>query len=64
MDNPKFYKTEKGDVINMMMITQMYKKADFDYCIVEFAGGSTKCVITEEEMKRLYENFMFNIINI
>ena len=63
MDNPKFYKTEKGDVINMMMITQMYKRPE-GFCMVEFAGGSTKCVITEEEMERLYENFMFNIINI
>ena len=63
MDNPKFYKTEKGVVINIMMITQMYKQAD-DFCIVEFAGGSTKCVITEKEMERLYENFVFNVINI
>ena len=62
MDNPKFYKTEKGDVINIMMITQMYKQAD-DFCIVEFAGGG-KCVITEKEMERLYENFVFNVINI
>ena len=63
MDNPKFYKTEKGVVINIMMITQMYKQAD-DFWIVEFAGGSTKCVITEKEMERLYENFVFNVINI
>ena len=62
MDNPKFHKTEKGVVINMMMITQMYKQSD-GFCIVEFAGGS-KCTITEKEMERLYENFMFNVINI
>ena len=46
----------------MMMITQMYKRSD-GFCIVEFAGGS-KCTITEKEMERLYENFMFNVINI
>lgn len=28
MDNPKFHKTEKGEVINMIMITQMYKRSD------------------------------------
>ena len=62
MDNPKFHKTEKGVVINMMMITQMYKRSD-GLCIVEFVGGG-KREITEKEMERLYENFMFNVINI
>ena len=63
MDNPKFHKTEKGDVINMIMITQMYKRSD-GFCIVEFAGGGKCVIITEKEMERLYENFVFNVINI
>ena len=52
---PVFYKTEKkGEVINLAMITQMYKRDDM--CIVELVSGSA-CVITADEMEILFRGF-------
>lgn len=59
MNYPRFYKTEKGEVINLSMITQMYKRND-DTCIVELVGGSG-CVVTEEEMERIYRGFRVSV---
>lgn len=55
MNYPAFYKTEKkGEVINLAMVTQMYKRDDM--CIVELVSGSA-CVITEKEMEQIYHSF-------
>ena len=58
MNTPKFYKTEHGDIINLAMITQMYKRND-DICIIELVDGSG-CTVTEEEMERIYNAFTFH----
>ena len=58
MNTPKFYKTEHGDIINLSMITQMYKRND-DICIIELVDGSG-CKVTEEEMERIYAAFKFH----
>ena len=55
MNYPRFYKTEKGEIINLSMITQMYKRDD-DVCVVDFVDGGG-CTITEEEMERIYRGF-------
>lgn len=55
MNYPRFYKTENGDIINISMITQMYKRND-DICIIELVGDSA-CTVTEEEMERIYREF-------
>ena len=55
MNYPVFYKTEKkGEVINLAMVTQMYKRDDM--CIVELVSGNA-CVITEKEMEQIYHSF-------
>lgn len=59
MNYPKFYKTEKGEVINLAMITQMYKRND-DICIIELVSGSA-CTVTEEEMERIYRGFRVSV---
>lgn len=59
MNYPAFYKTEKkGEVINLAMVTQMYKRDDM--CIVELVSGSA-CVITEDEMERIYRGFKVSV---
>ena len=58
MNTPKFYKTEHADIINLAMITQMYKRSD-GYWIVELVSDNG-CLVTEEEMKRIYNAFTFH----
>ena len=62
MNIPRFYKTENGEVINLSMVTQMYKRSD-DICIIELVGGNG-CVITEEEMERIYNIFKVSIFKV
>ena len=52
---PRLYKTEKGDIINLSMITQMYKRND-DVCIIELVNHS-EYTVTEEEMERIYNMY-------
>ena len=52
---PRLYKTEKGDLINLSMIIQMYKRND-DVCIIELVDGS-EYTVTEEEMERIYNMY-------
>ena len=59
MNIPVFYKTEKkGEVINLAMVTQMYKRDDM--CLVELVSGSA-CVITEDEMERIFKSFSVSV---
>lgn len=55
MNYPRLYKTEKGDIINLSMITQMYKRND-DVCIIELVNDS-EYTVTEEEMERIYNMY-------
>ena len=52
---PRLYKTEQGEVINLSMITQMYKRND-DVCIIELVNDS-EYTVTEEEMERIYNMY-------
>lgn len=52
---PRLYKTEQGDIINLSMITQMYKRND-DICIIELVDGGG-CTVTEEDMERIYNMY-------
>ena len=52
---PRLYRTEKGDIINLSMITQMYKRND-DVCIIELVNDS-EYTVTEEEMERIYNMY-------
>ena len=55
MNHPRFYKTENGDIINLSMITQMYKHSD-DVCIIELASGNAS-EVSKEDMERIYKLF-------
>ena len=53
---PRLYKTEKGEVINLAMITRMYKRnkgSNDGIYTIELANG-TSVDITEYEMSRIY----------
>ena len=61
---PRLYKTEQGEVINLAMITQMYKCNDttLNICVVKLVGGD-KCTVTEKEMEQIYHSFkVFELI--
>ena len=56
MNYPRLYKTEKGDIINLSMITQMYKRnkgSNDGIYTIELASG-TSADVTEYEMSRIY----------
>ena len=53
---PRLYKTEQGEVINLAMITRMYKRnkgSNDGIYTIELANG-TSVDITEYEMSRIY----------
>ena len=52
MNYPRLYKTEKGDIINLSMITQMHKRLD-NQCMIEFVNGNV-CEISQEDFERIY----------
>ena len=58
MDFPRFYKTKSGKVINLSMITHMYKRNDttLNICVIKLVGGD-KYTVTEEEMERIYNMY-------
>ena len=53
---PRFFKTEDDGIINLSMITQMYKCNDttLNICVIKFVGGD-KCTVTEKEMEQIYK---------
>ena len=53
---PVFFKTEDGSIINLSMITKMYKCNDttLNICVIKFVGGD-KCTVTEKEMEQIYQ---------
>ena len=55
---PRLYKTEKGDIINLSMITHMYKRNDttLNICVIKLVCGD-KYTVTEEEMERIYNMY-------
>lgn len=59
MNNLKLYKTKQGEIINLSMITQMYKRNDNIY-VIELAGG-TACTVTEEEIECIYTAFAVSL---
>lgn len=49
---PVFFKTADGGIINLSMITQMYKRSD-NQCMIEFVNGNV-CQISQEDFERIY----------
>ena len=50
----RFYKTEKGDLINLSLITRMYRQS-YNVYVVEFVGGG-ECIISEKDMNNIFKN--------
>ena len=57
MSLPRFFKTDKGEVINLLMIVHMYKNYDGIY-VVEMEGNNQTTV--SEDFEQIYEFFKVN----
>lgn len=53
MNFPRFFKTDKGEVINLLMIVHMYKNYDGIY-VVEMVGNN-QCEVSAEDFERIYK---------
>lgn len=51
MNFPRFFKTDKGEVINLLMIVHMYKNYDGVH-VVEMLGNN-KCEVSAEDFERI-----------
>lgn len=51
----RFYKTEKGDLINLSLITRMYRQS-YNVYVVEFVGGGV-CTVSEKDMDGIFKIF-------
>ena len=59
---PVFFKTSYGSIINLSMITQMYKRSD-NQCIIEFVNGNVcQIQISQEDFERIYNEFTTNLL--
>lgn len=58
MSLPRFFKTDKGEVINLLMIVHMYKNYDGIY-VVEMLGNN-QCEVSAEVFEQIYEFFKVN----
>ena len=50
----RFYKTEKGDLLNLSLITRMYRQS-YNVYVVEFVGGR-ECTVSEKDMNNIFKN--------
>ena len=55
---PRLFKTDKGEVINLLMIVHMYKNYDGIY-VVEMLGNN-QCEVSAEDFEQIYEFFKVN----
>ena len=58
MSLSRFFKTDKGEVINLLMIVHMYKNYDGIY-VVEMLGNN-QCEVSAEDFEQIYEFFKVN----
>lgn len=54
----KIFKTDKGEVINIMMIVYMYKNYEGNY-VVEMVGNN-QTTVSAEEFEQIYKIFKVN----
>ena len=57
MNLPRFFKTDKGEVINLLMIVHMYK--NYGIYVVEMLGNN-QCEVSAEDFEQIYEFFKVN----
>lgn len=60
MSLPRFFKTDKGEVINLLMIVHIYKNYDGEY-IVEMEGNN-QTTVSAEDFEQIYEFFKVKLI--
>lgn len=62
MNLPRFFKTDKGEVINIMMIVYMYKNYEGNY-VVEMVGNN-QTTVSSEDFERIYEFYKTKLIEL
>lgn len=62
MSFPRFFKTDKGEVINIMMIVHMYKNYEGIY-VVEMVGNN-QTTVSSEDFERIYEFYKTKLIEL
>lgn len=60
MNLPRFFKTDKGEVINLLMIVHIYKNYDGEY-VVEMEGNN-QTTVSAEDFEQIYEFFKVKLI--
>ena len=60
MSLPRFFKTDKGEVINLLMIVHIYKNYDGEY-VVEMKGNN-QTTVSAEDFEQIYEFFKVKLI--
>lgn len=60
MSLPRFFKTDKGEVINLLMIVHIYKNYDGEY-VVEMKGNN-QTTVSAEDFEQIYEFFKIKLI--
>lgn len=55
---PRLFKTDKGEVINLLTIIYMYKNYDGEY-IVEMEGNN-QTTVSAEDFEQIYKIFKVN----
>ena len=57
---PRLFKTDKGEVINLLTLIHMYKNYDGEY-VVKMEGNNQTTVSTED-FEQIYEFFKVKLI--
>ena len=58
MNLPRFFKTDKGEVINLLMIVHMYKNYDGIY-VVEMVGNN-QCEVSAQDFEQIFKFYKVN----
>ena len=58
MSLPRFFKTDKGEVINLLTVIHMYKNYDGIY-VVEMISNN-QCEVSADDFEQIYEFFKVN----
>ena len=58
MNLPRFFKTDKGEVINLLMIVHMYKNYDGIY-VVEMVGND-ECEVSAQDFEQIFKFYKVN----
>lgn len=54
----RFFKTDKGEVINLLTVIHMYKNYDGIY-VVEMLGNN-QCEVSADDFEQIYKYFKVN----